>query len=690
MTDKHQLKQLKEMLSRNNHERLSPFRDPKKWKSMSSEERELLAKLFLREGEALLKKGDKEALKNFDLAAKAAPKNPKVLFRKGVAYSSLKSNVSCLKSSCRAFEKATRLEPKYFDAWFRWARALIMLGDLSQDSKRLSEADEKFKLAEPLLNAQEREVRANFYWRWGKTWAMQARSSGEACDIYHALNKYKMAADRGMEEAKFWNEYGDILGEQVTLLGRYDLLYEVVELYRKAVRSDPKNFYGWMNLGCTFTRLYEMRAHEELFELADKAFAQAAEVAENAHLWLFWGQLLLNAGKLNRNMEYLKASAEKFANADKCEEDHPFILARWGEALMYWGAGAELYEQLREAEAKLTKSLEADPKSTDAWYLYGRCLTEIGRYFSDADHFMQAIAQYAHALKLEPLFPPLHYGMALAYSDLSEQTGDLDHLSRALSHFSELAESASDDLPAQFWLDWGVACLKYGDISRQKQYLEAAVEKFERAILQLGDNLEGNSMLVDALYSYACVHDSLGDYHDEPSYYEKAIQLFAKVLSADPGFFQARFNLALSLVHLGEMMSDLECLNKACEQFAVLAEEDPEEEAIWNEWAVTLLHLGQLTEDPSQPERSDYYYSEAESKLCQALALGSLPALYNMACYYSLIDNPQAAMHFLERSFASGALPPLDDIMHDEWLSALRQTEEFRRFISGLMRKSAH
>jgi len=47
-------------------------------------------------------------------------------------------------------------------------------------------------------------------------------------------------------------------------------------------------------------------------------------------------------------------------------------------------------------------------------------------------------------------------------------------------------------------------------------------------------------------------------------------------------------------------------------------------------------------------------------------------------------------MHFLEKAEQAGALPSLDDMLHDEWLENLVETPSFRHFISHISSKYNH
>lgn len=680
-------KKLKEILSTHEYHSLESYQDPKIWAGMAVDERELLGALFVMQGQELLRLGDKAALKSFDLAAKVAPRSAAVFFQKGAAYSSQKKNIRCLLSACRAFAKATKLEPKHYDAWFKWAYALLLLGELKSDPEMLQESLRKFEMAYSLrLDLQGMEA-ADFYWRWGHCWHNIGKLSGEAIDISQALKYYEKAKSLGLETADFWIDYGNALAEQACLMGRDEIFNEVAELYLKAIELNPKNFEAWLNLGCSYTRLYEHDFEEVIFVKANEAFEQASRMfSKNFSLWMCWGQLFLTSGKFNRNQERLMESILKYQEAYGCEPNHPSALCRLGEAYMNLGALEESYELLCKGEEKVAQSLKIEPDNPESWYFYGRCLSEMGRYFGDVKYYFQAIEKYQYGFSLNNNLRLFHYGMALAFYEVAELTEDNASLKQALKHYSALADGEGNNLPTLFWIDWGTALMKYGENTQQKHYLEAALKKFEEAMVLLGEEIEKDSLLMECLYRYACVLDTLGDFNDDPEFYEKAIELLKQLLAVDPNHANARYNLALALAHFGELTPDVESLKKACQHFDILTREDAEDEAAWNDWGVTLLNLANLVFDPSRPYENEQLYVQAESKLQHAVALGNVHAFYNLAGYYSLVGNEQGAMHYLEKAYHAHALPQLDEILHDDWLAPLRETEEFRIFLARLMR----
>lgn len=675
---------LKKMLKSKKHRDLDEYKDPKNWPRMSSGERELLGKLFIMQGKELLKKGDKAALKSFDLAVRAAPKSPTIFFQKGLAYSKQDQSVRCLSSACKAFEKATRLKPEFYDAWCQWAHTLLLVGEIKLDQEVFIEADKKFEVAEKYYPQKSRRSRSAFYWRWGQCWHMLAKLSGEAVDMSKALEKYKLAEEAGIDIAEFWNDYGNALGEQATLLGMDNLFVEVVDKFRKALQLDTKDFESWFGLACSYMRIYETTYDDEELSLASEAFECAAELSKtNSMLWLCYGQLYLITGKLKRNEDYLFEAAMKFEEANRCEANHPVILCRWAESLMCLGGLLEDIQFIHQAEEKITQSLKNDTSNAETWYFYGRVLVERGRYFSDTKYYLEAIEKYQYGFSLNTSLKLFHHGIAIAFFEIFELTADEEALKQALRHFHELSQEMSD-LPAHFWVDWGNALFKYGELTRQEHYVEAALNKYEEAIYLMGDDMKKDPLIVSCVYHYGCALDTLGDIYDDPAFYEKAIQLLSHVVQYDKGFAHARYNLALAFAHLGELVTDMEILKKACEHFEVVLSEDPEDENGWNDWGVTLINLASLVKDPCRPDYTDQLYVEAESKLHQAIALGNIHAYYNLAGYYSLVGDYQSSLACLQKSYQTQTLPSYEELMDDEWLEPVRQTEEFHKFLSQI------
>ena len=676
-------KTLQEIYSSQAFEALDQFQHSDTWDVMSYDEKEMLALLFIMRGETLLKTNQDESQRIFELACRIAPENPKVLCREALAYLSEPNDEQLILSACKAVEKAVALHPHFFDGWFVLGNALMTLGVCSQDSAHFYEADLKFQEARKYRLEQSQNERL-FSWRWGLCWHFIAKQSGEAGDFRVAIEKYQQASKEGLAGTIFWNDYGNALIDLACLINRQEILLEAVDFYLKAIKETPDFFEGWFNLACSYQHLCEKWGQENFFQPAHMSFEKASLLnPEDATMWFRWAQLMTNRGKIQKDVDFIHNSFDKFEKAHIFYSDHPLILRDWAEAQMLVGSQFGNLELLHQAEKKILKSLELKPDHPKSWYIYGSCLNELGRYFSDEDYYCSAIEKFQYGISLSKEEPYLWYGLALAHFALGELLQDFEMLEKASRYCSRAIEFDGEMFP-QFWNDWGVTLLKMGELSTQKDHVEAAIEKFEQAINRHQEAHQLATLDPQWLYNYGAALDYLGDFNDDEQYYEQAIQVFSQVLTLDSQFKPARYHLALALSHLGEMTAELECFYKACEIFQAIIGQDPEDDLTWNDWGVTLLHIAQLIQEPAQPELVHKCFQQAEQKLLQAALLGNVQAFYNLACLYSLNGNVEMSLRYLEKAAASEALPAFEDLMHDEWLDELRSTAEFRSFINEL------
>lgn len=680
-------KRLQEILAVEDFDRLIPFTESTYWPTMTSTERDLLAILFVTQGESQLKSGDIKAFNSFELASKVAPKNLTVFHRQAMALAAQNHNMRCLNTACNAFQEVVALDPLFFDDWVSWGNTLVRIGVFQGEAIYFQEAHQKFLKAEACASLTDQPKLAECYWQWGVCWHFLGQLSGEACDFHLALEKYGQSAERGLQAVDFWNDFGDAVVELSGLIGRKELLFEAADIYKDAIHSTPDHFQSWFSLACCFQRIYEYNHEEDYFNFANDSFTQAEELnADSLDLWLFWGQLFVDHGKSKHDVESLQISFEKFAKADACEQNHSVVLRHWGEALMLCGAYAERGELLREAETKIVQSIEIHPESPESWYLYGCCLNELGRYFIEETFFFKAIEKYRYGLSLDKNNPLFFYGMSVAYLSIGELTADVEMIEQAIQCYPRVNELNGQIYP-QFWNDWGVALMKLAELTNDQKSVESAIEKFEHAINQYTQNDSKQVCDVEWLYNYGCALDFLGDFTQNASDYERAVLILSKALEQDPTYVHARYNLALALSHLGELNDDIECFHKSLQLYEMLLAEDAEDEMAWNHWGLTLLHFAQLVTDSLHPEQGQQHYEEAERKLMHAIALGCTEAFYNMACLHALNANYATAMHYIERSEVSGVLPAVEDLMHDEWLAGLRDTSDFQSFIALLSSK---
>lgn len=677
------LKALIEIKKTQSFDQLASYKEATCWKKMTAEERELLAYLLVMQGAQQIAKGNHQVIESFEIASQVCP-SAKVFFEQGLVFASYPENIRCVTWAHQAFNQATKEDPQFVEAWYQDAKALMQLGVFDGESQYLVEASRKFERVAHLLDESVSFPRGEFYWQWGTCLFSLGKNSGEPSDFHRAITKYQLARNYGCQEVEFLNDYGHSLADLAALLDRQELFVEALCLFNQAVKQAPQAFEGWYNQASCLHRLFELTAQDEYVETAQESFTRASQLnAEHGQLWLKWGQLEAMVGKLKRDQKKIESALAKLEKAYQLEPDHSVILSCWGEIELFLGANQERLDLLQSAKFKIIKSLELHPENPDTWYLYGSSLNELGRYFNDEELYYQSIEKFQYGLSLSRQNPLLWYGLALAHFALGELNGDVKFLEKANRNCAKVIEYGGGILP-QFWNDWGVMLLRLAELTNQPSYIESAIEKFERALKQPIAETDFADIDLEWVYNYGCAFDLLGDLTDNPRHFEKAVQILSQVLQLDPNYEHARYNLALSLAHLGEAMCEVEYYYQALEFFYIIVECDPEDDLARVDLGVSLVNLALLIQDAHQPDQAQALYREAEVHLLQAAALGNSQAYYQIAGLYSLAKQFQTAMHYIEKAHLAGSLPPVEDIMHDEWLEAVRQTPAFRQFLNQI------
>lgn len=678
---------LEKILANQEFDRLESFADSKKWESLSEDERELLSLLFVMRGEKQLLEGDNKIFESYRYANLITPNNPSLLYRQAIAFSNQSNNQLCLETACKIFETVTELQPDFFDAWHGWANALAHVGSMNQDSGTLLMALKKYSKAESLADKVETIKLTNLYRDQGLCWHFSGTISGEPQDFRNAIGLYQKAARLGLNNSFFWNDYGNAINEIAQLVNKPALIHEAVEMYWKSIKLSSSNFAGWYNLAASLKVLYQIDPREVYYKLANQSFEEVTKIEpHNSMIWSKWGELQAFCGRICKDIEKLYDSCKKFEIADICEPNDPIVLSSWAESLLQIGSWNEDLDILKDALDKIHKSLELQQDIPRIWFLCGYCLNELGSYYKDEDYFQEAIEKFQVGLQLDPSDPLLWYGLSLSFFALGQMHDDIAHINQALEYCEKAVVSGGENFP-QLKNDWGLILIKLANMTDDKKYLDLAIQKFEQ-IIQLSTKSGVTSKKeVEWWYNLGCAYEFLGDLEEDTAIFEKALNVFKKVVEIDPAFDTVYFNLACVYSRLGELTLDIDFFFEANMFFEKACKIDPEDDQVWNEWGISFLNIAELTNDPVRPDISQKFYSEAEEKLFQSASLGNTSATYHLACLYSLTENFETSIYFLKNCKENDALPPIEDLYLDEWLEKVRQTPLFLHFLSQIAEK---
>lgn len=687
-------KTLNDILQTQSFDRLTSFVEAESWNVMNQDEKKLLAKLFVMAAERELKQPTSldpiaAAKKSFTTALNLAPNDPIIWYRRGLAFS-LQDIPSLLEEGSLCFEKAISLKETFFDAWYAWGNVLVRRGVVLNEPSFFSQAEEKFKKAESLLEHVDEQN--EFYWHYGLAYFMIGRHSGEAIDLHQAVRCYRKARDLGLARLDFYNDFANALVELSLLINCQELLFEAIELYLHSLdTNDPSQDSAreiavrYCNLGACYQYLFEFHHEETFFKQAQECFANATKHNANfGNAWAFWGYLLLYAAKLWQDVTFLESCLDKFSRlADFCE-DKPMLLARMSEAFSIYGSHHEDLKYLTDADEIAKAAIEAGSDVPYTWSSAALANLEMGRYFGDDKYFQTAIEHSEKALAINPKIGMSAHILAVAKFSLGETRGELDLMQEAVNAFLHASKSEVGRF-GYLWNDWGIALLNLADITHEKRYVQEAIEKFEQGLL-LHEHVNPAWLV-----NYGSALDYWGDLTDDESYYEKAIEVLNHALSLDTTNTQARYHLGLALCHLGELTSDLATLQKAIIELQQVLQEDVEDDTAWNDLGMAFLHVAEMTKDPSGHESSQEVQTSllqlGEQHFLQALSLGNQHVYYNLACVSALLGKEQETLFYLEKGAACQLLPPLAEIIEDEWLDSIKDVPSFQEFLNRLAKQ---
>lgn len=672
---------LVEILKTQDFHRLNEFEDFELWKNLKQDERELLGLLFVMQGEKYLREGDQRVLESFKNANLVAPGCIRVMFRQALAFAKQASNIFCLKAANKIYESIIQLNPEMHRVWHSWGNTGLLIAIHSQREEHFLQALSRFDKAVELADRKSKKSIAEVYRDKGMLWLHYGKMTGEPCEFVQSIQCYEKAISLGMNSYDLWNEYGNALIDLAALNGAPHLILEGVRKFWQSVRIKTDFFEGWINLSTALKELYQMTSQEAYFSIANKGFEKASKLdPDNLMVWVKWGQLLAFKGKRFKEIDLLKESCEKFQTADLYESHHPVILSSWAESLLFLGELNEDLNLLHEAESKALQSLQKHRDNPRIWCLYGNCLAEIGRYFEDESYYIRAIEKYELAQKIAPEDPVIWHRLGLAYMHIGLLRQDCKLLDKA-GQCCKAAIKSGAKHQADIWNDWGYILLKLGIMTDQCEVVEEAISRFEQALMIALQN--GNDYAIESQlwYNYGCALDFLGDYHNDESFLERAINVFNKVVETDPFFHHTYFNLALTTSHFAELNSSPEGYIQSLKYLETYTSFEPEDEEAWIEWGITLIDYAQLIDEPVRKGEFERLLKDAEEKFFYARNLGCSLAYYHLGSLYSLMEHTETALECLYKAKEIGVLPSQDELLSNPWLESIRNTNEFKRLI---------
>ena len=655
----------------------------------AADERSHQASDYLSQGEHRLLKDDLKGLELFEKALELDPSNPELFYRQGLAlfeYGCGKGKDRALLWASKRFKMATHLAPSYFDAWHAWGNTLMHLGTVTGEHHYFVEAEEKLENALSLSDSLQSEKTSDFlfdlHWDFGKAWVEIAKHSDEAVDWNTALTAFEKAFQKSTSTqqeipSEFWYDYGSASLAMESRINDPRFIIKAINCFKHSVSINVSYFEGWFLLARSMDKLYNYTHDEDHFTGAHECFSAAAHLRPySLELWHEWALFLLEAGRKSRDQKRLRACIEKCQRGYVFDPKHAHLLATWADALALLGETTDKIEYLYEAQNKITEALDlSEDENPEIWHSHGKLLYSWGEYFEDLDYYYQAIEQFQEGISVDRTRHQDWYSIAKTYARVGTIQNDIDAFEKATRFYAK----AIDLRPlSPYYFEYAYALSHLGEMKRDKELLKQSITYFEYIIQTQKNALYQHP---EWLYQYAITLDILGDFDDDETSYQKAIEIFSQVIVLDPDFPRIHYRIGVAYSHLGEALGEPEFFQLALHHYRLALKQEEENDFVILDWGTTLINIAEHSLDK---DIADQCFREAELKLTASSRLGNEQAFYQLACLYSLQREFDKSLFFLEKSHEAKSLPALEEILSDDWLEGLRLTAPFQEFIAHL------
>jgi len=636
---------------------------------------EILLEEKIAEGEYKLLQGMfSEAIQSFNEAESLMDGlDPILYYREGLAlfeYGSEEGREQALALANKKFKQAYALDPYSVELLHTWGNTLVCLGERKEESYFFFEAKDKYEKA--LGISQES---AELFWDLGVAWYHIGTYSEEAVDLQKAIQAFERAIEQAASlPSDFWIDFGSTALLLSTKLLDIRYIVKAVNCFKHSVSCDDTCFESWSYLAEALQKLYEYTHDEDHFSQANECFSTATKLCpSDSELWFTWAKFLLNSAQRSSDVKRLRSCLEKCYHAYACDCEKAKVLALWAEALALLGQHTERLDLIYEAENKISEALELDEEDPDVWYGLGMCFYALGAYFNDYDYYYQAIEKFQEGLSMDRTYDLLWHAMAKAYTAVGILEENVDTLLQSLKFFEK---SLSLSPSSTRHIDYAKTLSKLGEMMHEQTWLEKALYHFE---LALGMQKNAVYLHPEWLFSYAVTLDRIGDFHDEEKYYTRAIEIFSHVLMVDPDYPHIHHRLAQAFCHLGELLGEIDYFYRAIHHLRLALKHEEDNDRMILDWGIALINIAQHT--PILTDVSQLL-ADANQKLNLAAKLGNVQSYYLLSCLYSILQQYESSMYFLQKAAHFHALPPLEELLNDEWLDGLRATETFQEFLS--------
>lgn len=165
--------------------------------------------------------------------------------------------------------------------------------------------------------------------------------------------------------------------------------------------------------------------------------------------------------------------------------------------------------------------------------------------------------------------------------------------------------------------------------------------------------------------------------------FKEAYRSYQEAVVGDPLLVEALYNWGYALLHQTKTKDGadaIELLQEANDKFAFCMTVHPKHMGAAIDWGVALMELARARGVDAQ----DALYTMAQEKFLLAESIQDGCASYNLACLYSIRNEPESCQEALEKARDHGSLPDEQEIVSDSDLGNVQGEAWFAAFLETL------
>ncbi|MCB1117412.1 MAG: hypothetical protein KDK50_02390 [Chlamydiia bacterium] len=645
-----------------------------KYKESISSPKQHFIESLMQTGETRLANGDASGIELLNTAAKLEPDNLPLFHRQGLAIYDFacQGNTKALHVANQKFKKAVTLNPSFFEGWLSWGNALFLLGSASSEHHYFLDAKEKFEKALSFARGKPKELLVGLYWNYGLAMCQVALKSGEVMDLhlsYEAFHKASLMQEE--HKATFWSDFGHVSMRLHEARDDMRYLIQAIEHYKRACSTSLSDGRCWTHLGDALTALFHQSHEEEHFEQANECYSASVTIeCSDPSIWLKWARLLLVAGREHADSKWLHTALEKCHKARALGASVVDLDCVHIEILAELGTVKNRLKNLRKAEEMADELVEKYPKHVGVRSSYGFVLLSLAQYFNCLDYYLLAVEAFQTALSADRTLHKLWHAMGTVYVTIAPMEDEATlQLERAVRFFEKAIEINKDPV---YYFSLATAQVLLAEQTDDATLVAQAIDNLEHA---LGTQKNAFYLYPDWLASYSKALTLAGQLNDSNDFLEKALDILDHLQTLAPDYPELHYRLGMTYAASADIMGCEELFSAATHHFRIADQHQPDDDNLLIDWATTLMHWSEHSSTQSP------LLLEAKRKLTSAAKLGNATAYYCLAEVCATLQEPDRAMLYLERAHKFGALPALEEVVDDEWLEPLHNTQPFQDFI---------